>query len=329
MFLHRSNPFTQPYWEWKSFGRTYADALTPEDHEAVLAMTARFEGEDSAALAAHWLDRQPDAFVALRGGEGGLLGFLAHLTLSRASPEDVEADPGTRAAWAYALRHGPPRPGEEVTQLRFMMESATHQRASPAVNLVSVQCCRRWLMTPNLAWDFMSVTDEGYFDPLFAYLYYDRIPEADFEVGGRRLATFAHDWRRMPAEHWLDLMGGRELDIEFQPAAPAGRTQPLALSQPEFDQAVRRALRDLHRGDLLAANPLLRSRLVREEADAQGTPLARALATLLREASALLAADPRDDKLLRAVDRTYLRPATTQGAPPSCSACPSAPTAGT
>jgi hypothetical protein len=25
-----------------------------------------------------------------------------------------------------------------------------------------------------------------------------------------------------------------------------------------------------------------------------------------------LAADPRDDKLLRAVDRTYLRPATTQ-----------------
>jgi hypothetical protein len=116
----------------------------------------------------------------------------------------------------------------------------------------------------------------------------------------------------MPAEHWLDLMGGRELDIEFQPAAPAGRTQPLALSQPEFDHAVRRALRDLHRGDLLAANPLLRSRLVREEADAQGTPLARALATLLREASALLAADPRDDKLLRAVDRTYLRPATTQ-----------------
>jgi hypothetical protein len=51
---------------------------------------------------------------------------------------------------------------------------------------------------------------------------------------------------------------------------------------------------------------------VREQADAQGTPPARALATLLREAAALLAADPRDDKLLRAVDRTYLRPATTQ-----------------
>jgi hypothetical protein len=313
MFVHRSNPFTQPYWEWESFGQTYADALTRDDHEAVVAMTARHEGEESAALAAHWLDRQPDAFIALRGGEGVLLGFLAHLTLNRASPEDVEADPGTRAAWTYALRHGPPRPGEEVTHLRFMIDRDTHQRASPAVNLVSVQSCRRWLMTPNLALDFLSVTDEGYYGPLFAYLYYDRVPEADFEVGGRRLATFAHDWRRMPAEPWLDLMGRRELDVEFQPAAaPGGQTQPLALSQPEFDQAVRRALRDLHRGDLLAANPLLRSRLVREQADAQGTPPGRALAAMLREAAALLAGDPRDDKLLRAVDRTYLRPATTQ-----------------
>jgi hypothetical protein len=313
MFVHRSNPFTQPYWEWESFGQTYADALTPEDHEAVVAMTARFEGEEAAALAAHWLDRQPDAFIALRGGEGVLLGFLAHLTLNRASPDDVEADPGTRATWAYALRHGPPRPGEEVTHLRLMIDRDTHQRASPAVNLVSVQSCRRWLMTPNLAWDFMSVTDEGYYGPLFAYLYYDRVPEADFEVGGRRLATFAHDWRRMPAEQWLDLMGGRELDVEFQPAAtPGGQAQPLALSQPEFDQAVRRALHDLHRADLLAANPLLGSRLVRERADAQGTPPVPALAALLREAAALLAADPRDDKLLRAVDRTYLRPATTQ-----------------
>lgn len=314
MFLHRSNPFTQPFWEWESFGQAYADAFTPDDHEAVLAMTARHEGEESAALAAHWLDRQPDAFIALRTGEGALFGFLAHLTLSRASPEDLELDPGTRAAWAYARRHGPPRPGEEVTQLRFMIDRDTHQRASRAVNLVSVQCCRRWLMTPNLAWDFMTVMDEGFFDPLFAYLYYDRVPEADVEVGGRRLAGYAHDWRRMPAEQWLDLMGRRELDVEFQlPAAASGaQAQPLALSQPEFDQAVRRALRDLHRADLLAANPLLRSRLVRERADAQGTPPARALAALLREAAALLAADPRDDKLLRAVDRTYLRPATTQ-----------------
>jgi hypothetical protein len=139
------------------------------------------------------------------------------------------------------------------------------------------------------------------------------MPEADFEVGGRRYGVFGRDWRRMPAEQWLALMRRRALDDEFQPAAvPGGQAQPLALSQPEFDQAVRRALHDLHRADVLATNPLLGSRVVRERADAQGTPSARALAALVREAAALLAADPRDDKLLRAVDRTYLRPATTQ-----------------
>jgi hypothetical protein len=314
IFGLRSNPFARPYWEWASFGQTYADALSPDDHEAVVDMTARRQGEESAALVAHWLGRQPDAFIALRGGDGVLLGFVLYLTLDRASPEDVEADPGTRAAWAYALRHGPPRPGEEVTHLRVVIDRDLRQHAAPALNLVSVLSGRRWLTTPNLAWDFQSVPDEATFGPLFAYLAYDRVPEADFEVGGRRLATFAHDWRRMPAEQWLDLMGRRALDVEFQPPAAisGGQAQPLALSQPQFDQAVRRALHDLHRADLLAASPLLHSRVVRERADAQGIPPRSALAALLHEAAALLAADPRDDKLLRAVDRTYLRPATTQ-----------------
>ncbi|HEU4491680.1 MAG TPA: hypothetical protein VFR74_12490 [Jiangellales bacterium] len=36
------------------------------------------------------------------------------------------------------------------------------------------------------------------------------------------------------------------------------------------------------------------------------------LEALLREAAATLADHPRDDKLLRAVDRTYLHPAATQ-----------------
>jgi hypothetical protein len=314
IFGLRSSPFARRYWEWASFGQTYADALSPDDREAVVAIAARRQGEESAALAAHWLARQPDAFIGLRGGDGVLLGFVVYLTLNRASPEDVDADPGTRVAWAYALRHGPPRPGEDVTHLRVVIDRDNRQRAAPALNLVSVLSCRRWLTTPNLAWDFQSIPDEASFGPVFAYLDYHRVPAADFDVDGRRLATFAHDWRRMPAEQWLELMGRRALDVDFQPAAAVsgGPAQPLALSKAQFDQAVRRALHDLHRADLLATNPLLSSRLVRERADAQGTPPVQTVAALLREAAALLAADPRDDKLLRAVDRTYLRPATTQ-----------------
>ena len=45
-----------------------------------------------------------------------------------------------------------------------------------------------------------------------------------------------------------------------------------------------------------------------------GASDAAVLQAVLREAAMTLARHPRDDKLLRAVDRTYLRPATTQEA---------------
>lgn len=85
------------------------------------------------------------------------------------------------------------------------------------------------------------------------------------------------------------------------------------LSQAEFDDAVRQALRDLHRPDLLARNPLLRTRLVRDRAG-EDDPDAAVLDALLRDAADMLRTHPRDDKLLRAVDRTYIRPAATQEA---------------
>jgi hypothetical protein len=310
VYLHRGNPVAQPYWEWASLGQVFADALRPEDRAAVLELTRRHQGEASAALVARWLDRQPGAFSALRDGRGELLGYLAILSLSDAAPEDVEADPGTRAAWSWAQRHGPPRPGEQVTQLRFVVEREGDQRASPAVNLASVQCLRHWIGTPRLAWDFLTVADPGFWGGLYAYLDYQRAPEADFEVGGRRYASFAHDWRRLPLEPWLELMGRRELDPEFTPAEPEQPAPLLALSQPEFEEAVRRALHDLHRPDLLARNPLLGCRVVREQAGDR--PPAQVLSPLLRNAAGSLATDPRDERLFRALDRTSLRPAPTQ-----------------
>lgn len=75
--------------------------------------------------------------------------------------------------------------------------------------------------------------------------------------------------------------------------------------------AVRQALRDLRLPDLLARNPLLRTRLLRDRAG-DGEPDGPVLHAVVHEAIAALAEHPRDDKLLRAVDRTYRRPAATQ-----------------
>jgi hypothetical protein len=124
-------------------------------------------------------------------------------------------------------------------------------------------------------------------------------------VDGRRYGLFAHDFRRVPVDALARLWTERALAQEAvdRPAAPE---DALALSHEDFTDAVRQALRDLHRPDLLARNPLVRTRL------APSGP--EALASLMRSAVDTLREHPRDDKLLRALERTYLRPAPTQEA---------------
>ena len=97
------------------------------------------------------------------------------------------------------------------------------------------------------------------------------------------------------------------------PLTRAKNPGPLIRIITDFEAAVRQGFKDLRRPDLLARNPLLRTRLVADRAG-QGTSDAAVLEAVLRAAGKTLAHHPRDDKLLRAVDRTYLRPAATQEA---------------
>ena len=145
-----------------------------------------------------------------------------------------------------------------------------------------------------------------------AYIDFQRAADADFEVGGRRYGVFARDWRRSDVSAWLELMAERELSGDPAALCAEPAAAPLlALSQPEFAAATRRALRDLHHGDALAASPLARARVVHERAP---QPAGEALRSLLEEAIDALRADPRDAKPLRALERTFLRPAPTQEA---------------
>jgi len=151
--------------------------------------------------------------------------------------------------------------------------------------------------------------------PMFAYADLARLLECDFEVGGRRYGVYGHDWRAMPPMAWLALLGEREVAAGPQGAPPPQASEPLVvLSQDEFGQAVRDALRDFARPDLLRASPLLRARLVVEQRGSQTAPAERVavLQALLREGVEALQASARDAKLYRAVYHTYLQPLATQ-----------------
>jgi hypothetical protein len=312
VFMHRHNPRFAAFVDWSAFGRAYVDALRPGDGPELLAITARHEGESSAALVEHWLARQPRAFIVFRGHEQPVLGFATLLALHEASDADVAADPGARAMWAYAQQHGAPRPGEEVFAARFLVDREAHQRPSPSLSLITVAHTQHIFGRARPAWEFLGPwVDPDWIEPLMMHIDFHRAPEADYEVAGRRYGVFAHDWRRTPLEPWLELTADRELDRGDEPLPrPDPPPDELALSQPEFIEAVRRALRDLHRPGALAANPLMRSRAARDRAGPAPTP--EAIRDLLADAIDALRVDPRDAKLHRALARTYVRPAQTQ-----------------
>jgi hypothetical protein len=105
-------------------------------------------------------------------------------------------------------------------------------------------------------------------------------------------------------------MFSRDLVGDPGPADRPSDVEPVLLSQPDFAQAVRAALRDVRRPEALGRNPLVRSALVLGRTSA-GDP-ADLLATLVRRAVERLADNERDHKLYRVLDRSYLRPAVTQ-----------------
>jgi TolB-like protein len=107
---------------------------------------------------------------------------------------------------------------------------------------------------------------------------------------------------------------------DLDESAPVRRAVPLLASSvrsahsawpfPDFAAALKGALRDYNRPDLLAGNPLVRSRLLA----ARERPGPADLQALLSQTVDTLFASPRDEKLRRVIELTYLRPAPKQEA---------------
>jgi hypothetical protein len=153
----------------------------------------------------------------VRGQDGAVGGFLALLDLTGASAEDIAADPGAQAAWDYAKRQAPPRPGEAVTQSRFIIDADAYQGPSPTLNATPILTMQRYLGTPTLAWDFLTLAQPERWDDYFAAADLPRAAGADLRVGGRRYGLFAHDFRQVSVDAWLELVTERALGQDLTP----------------------------------------------------------------------------------------------------------------
>lgn len=220
----------------------------------------------------HWMARQPQAFrLYRRTANGELVGACAWLRVD--SEAQAHADPVVATAWADARANAPLRPGEHLAVYRSWVRE-DHWGTSPVLDLIQWRAVGWILRSARLAWSFMAD------DPSIA----------------------AHDWRAVPAPVWLDRLLSAGTPVEHEP-------ELAVLSQEEFTDAIRKALRHLSKHGELAANPLTRSRLLADRADP-----AHALRELIEESIRELGRDPRAGKPHRALDVTYLRGAPTQEA---------------
>ncbi|MGI5499213.1 ATP-binding protein [Lentzea sp. CA-135723] len=275
--------------------RTHADVLRDGDRPEIVAMTARWQGPEQAELVAHWLKRRPEAFRIFRTETGEPRGYGACLDLAEA---DLGADPGADAMWRHAAKYGPPRARERVRAWRFFLDREHGQRPSPSLTLfVAWQMLEIIQIDDDTAWSLVGAFGDGeLWAPALESLGFRA--ETGFTVGASTYPVFAHDWRRTDVEQYTDRLHANQLGRSAPPAA--------VLSRPEFTDAVRSALRDLHAPDLILANPLLRSRMVRRHGRPGQTP-AESLRDLLDDAVAVL--KPDFGTLL---DRTFLRPVGVQ-----------------
>src|SRR5690606_18304392 len=244
LYMHRHQPLMRPYLQWKAMGTTYLEPASARDHDAILDLVRRHEGEGSARIAGHWLRRSPDAFLVVRGSGSAPEGFLANLVLHEVGEDDQRVDPALQAIWTYVQRAGPLRRGEKILVHRFWMGRDAYQDPGMMTHVSSVAIFQ-YVAIPGLAWVFPTASDAVHWAPMFNYFGFARIPEADFAVGGRRYGVFTHDLRVLPPGPWFKMLGERELASDLPLGELVAEEPPLlVLSEPQFAEAVRQALRD-------------------------------------------------------------------------------------
>jgi hypothetical protein len=321
VFLHRDNfvlrPYFETFFEGQDLPTLWLDRMNPADQPVLLDLVTQHESPASAQLAAFWFEHQPGGTTVVRDHQGQVQGFVTVVALHDATPEEVAADPATQAAWRYLRGHAPLRPGELALYIRFWLDRSLYQEMSPVQSRIFLFCLQTYLTTPGLAFIFFACTDPDFWLPIFTYGNLTRLPAADFTVGGRAYGVYSHDWRIVSPTSWLELMAERELAmglVEAPTAAATATPTTLVLSQPDFAEAVRAALRSYTRPQDLQANPLLRSRLVLDQsaADAPLADRVSALQTLIRTGAEQLQASPKQLRFYRALYHTYFRPAATQ-----------------
>ena len=205
-------------------------------------------------------------------------------------------------------------PSPLLTTTAAALAYDAYQAVSPVQSSIFLTMVQHYLVTSGLSFTLRPCAAPEFWTMVFAYADLVRLPALDFTTDGRRYGLYGHNWRTVPPLPWLNLLAEREVARGSVRLPPQVTETLLALSEVDFAEAVRTALRDLHNPTALRTNGLLKSRLLwaaSDKGEAEENTLDARLA-LLRKTAAILQQTPRQNKLYRALHHTYFQPAATQ-----------------
>jgi hypothetical protein len=319
LWFNRESPVLRPYLSWDTAFGLWWQPATAADLGPILELVAAHEGPESVRLHRMWWELQPEAFCVIRDRPDRVHGFFVQLRLNELT-DDAGADPFARLAFEHVRRTAPLRAGEHLRVIRSWIGRDGYHRPTPTHQTLTGATTATWLTEPGLAVSVAYMSDRLLWTPMFDLVDYTPAPAAEVSLAGREYTAYVHDWRVTPPIAWLDLLGGAEGDRKAAPRPGSAPAALVVLSRPEFEAAVREALKAASRPAVLSRNPLLRSRVVHDrlgdqhQDQDQDQAGAAQLREVLVEAVGRLALDPRGQRSARALEVTYLKPASTQEA---------------
>lgn len=306
LFLHRRSPAMRPFIDYATLGSMSFERASMQDLPAVRALLRSELPLAQHAAVERWFAHPATSAWAVRPAAGELAGATLSIDLAALSVEERSADPVFAATWTALESFAPPRPGDRQLLARWNLAAGGTRTPSAVMNALQMSQFYQWLTEPRLGSFVICVDEPDYWLPMMQHLGFERLHGCELIMDGVALGCYAFDWRRTPLDQWLGVMAERE--IGEQPGPPPLRAPLQRLAKPDFERAVREALRQYGDGAALETNPLTASATVRAglaEGEAPGVALQR---TLL-EAAQVLRERPRDQKFWRALELTYFRPA--------------------
>lgn len=198
LFLSRNEPAVAPWAASLEATRSVAvGPVAPAEHESVLRLMLDVEGEESVALARHWLARGSMVFEAAR--EEGLTGLIGYVELDKESwgSQLLTRDPVSALVREFMTRN-PLQAGESSLLFRWFFDSKDYQSPSGRVLPLSARQTQLLLTKPGLRYNFGVFRTPIQWLPLWKTIELPWEIVGHFSIAGCEFALLAFRWCRRP-----------------------------------------------------------------------------------------------------------------------------------